>query len=103
MSRSSVDLPEPLCPMSPNDSPGATSSEMLRSAQNSSYWMRRKRVSACLRLLGRSVYRRNRFEMSSTRTAGPGPRVLELQLIGSQLLGDVAAADGEDPPADDER
>src|SRR5262245_54906755 len=101
MRRSSVDFPDPLCPMSPNDSPCATSSETSCSARNSSYCVRLSRVIACLRSVGLSVYNRNVFETFSTEIAGAG--ALRSPVTRSQLLGDLAGSAREDPPPDRER
>ena len=46
MHLSSVDLPEPFSPMSPNVVPSGISKETSLSAQNSSYAARRPRSSA---------------------------------------------------------
>ena len=69
MHLSSVDLPDPFSPISPNVEPCGISKETSRSAQNSSNEARLPRIRAALIDWLRSRYIRNRLETPSTLTA----------------------------------
>ncbi|MEZ5165568.1 MAG: hypothetical protein R2695_03405 [Acidimicrobiales bacterium] len=67
MSRSNVDFPLPLWPMSPKKAPGSMSSEMSRRTQKSSAApLRPIRSMASLMELGRLRSSRNFFDTSRT-------------------------------------
>src|SRR4051812_34260162 len=92
---SSVDLPWPLRPTTPMDSPCCTSNDTLRSAQNSSGFFRRSPVAKrSLKLRERCRFRLKRMPTSSTEMTG---------VATSDLLQHARHAAPEDDGADREQ
>src|SRR5919197_4038335 len=93
---SSVDLPEPLRPTMPKNSPRSTAKETSRSARSSSWPARRKGCTArSLSVCTCSRGIRNALETSSTTTAGDATthRVFALQRRGGAQRGAQAVLD----------
>ena len=74
MTRSRVDLPEPLWPTRANIEPDGTASDTSLSAQNSFLRSNRSLVTFSFRLAGRSCCSRKRLKTLSTTTAGGASR-----------------------------